>query len=54
MADLATHPVGQPFSAGVSFGTDGIRGLVGGLMTPALAMQVGYWGGLVLQGRGRC
>ena len=52
MADLATHPVGQPFSAGVSFGTDGIRGLVGGLMTPALAMQVGYWGGLVLQGEG--
>jgi phosphoglucosamine mutase len=31
------------------FGTDGIRGRVGDLLTPALALQVGYWGGRVLQ-----
>jgi len=52
MADLSGHPVGSPFPAGVSFGTDGIRGRVGTLMTPALALQVGYWGGQVLQGEG--
>ena len=49
MADLASHPVGQPLGGGgVSFGTDGIRGRVGTVMTPALAMQVGYWSGQVL------
>jgi phosphoglucosamine mutase len=37
---------------GVSFGTDGIRGRVGPLMTPALALQVGYWSGQVLAGDG--
>jgi phosphoglucosamine mutase len=52
MADLAGQPVGSPFAAGVSFGTDGIRGKVGLLMTPALALQVGYWGGQVLPGDG--
>lgn len=31
------------------FGTDGIRGKVGQLLTPALAMQVGFWAGKVLQ-----
>jgi phosphoglucosamine mutase len=51
MADLASHPVGQPLGGGgVSFGTDGIRGRVGTVMTPALAMQVGYWSGQVLPG----
>jgi phosphoglucosamine mutase len=30
------------------FGTDGIRGLVGTAITPALALQMGYWCGLVL------
>lgn len=31
------------------FGTDGIRGKAGQLLTPALAMQVGFWAGTVLQ-----
>uniref|UniRef100_B8HNL4 Phosphoglucosamine mutase n=1 Tax=Cyanothece sp. (strain PCC 7425 / ATCC 29141) TaxID=395961 RepID=B8HNL4_CYAP4 len=34
----------------VHFGTDGIRGRAGELLTPALALQVGYWAGRVLQG----
>lgn len=53
MADLAAHPVGAPLGGGgISFGTDGIRGRVGPLMTPALALQVGYWSGQVLAGDG--
>jgi phosphoglucosamine mutase len=44
-----THPVGAPLGEGVAgFGTDGIRGRVGSAITPALALQVGYWSGLVL------
>lgn len=31
------------------FGTDGIRGNVGGLLTAPLALQVGYWAGQVLR-----
>jgi phosphoglucosamine mutase len=31
------------------FGTDGIRGKAGQLLTPALAMQVGFWAGTVLK-----
>ncbi len=31
------------------FGTDGIRGRVGELLTAPLALQVGFWAGLVLQ-----
>ncbi|NCJ05023.1 phosphoglucosamine mutase [Synechococcales cyanobacterium C] len=31
------------------FGTDGIRGTVGELLTPTLALQVGYWAGQVLK-----
>ncbi len=31
------------------FGTDGIRGRVGDLLTPALACQVGFWAGQVLK-----
>lgn len=31
------------------FGTDGIRGKAGELLTPTLALQVGYWAGQVLQ-----
>ncbi|MEM9218457.1 MAG: phosphoglucosamine mutase [Cyanobacteria bacterium P01_F01_bin.150] len=30
------------------FGTDGIRGRVGDVLTPALATQVGYWAGKIL------
>jgi phosphoglucosamine mutase len=36
----------------VAFGTDGIRGRVGSAITPALALQVGYWTGLVLPAEG--
>ncbi|MCM1981550.1 phosphoglucosamine mutase [Lyngbya confervoides] len=31
------------------FGTDGIRGPAGDLLTPALALQVGFWAGKVLR-----
>jgi phosphoglucosamine mutase len=31
------------------FGTDGIRGRAGDLLTPALALQLGFWAGQVLQ-----
>jgi phosphoglucosamine mutase len=31
------------------FGTDGIRGKAGHLLTPSLALQVGFWAGKVLQ-----
>ena len=34
---------------GALFGTDGIRGKAGELLTAALAMRVGYWAGLVLR-----
>ncbi len=48
MAAAPVHPLGAPLGGGVSFGTDGIRGRVGTAITPALALQVGYWTGLVL------
>ena len=49
MAELASHPVGHPLRSGVAgFGTDGIRGRVGAQLSPALAMQVGFWCGQVL------
>ena len=49
MADLAPSPLGHPLAAGsVRFGTDGIRGRVGTVITPALALQLGYWCGRVL------
>jgi phosphoglucosamine mutase len=42
-------PIGAPLGAGVAgFGTDGIRGRVGTQVTPALALQVGFWCGRVL------
>ncbi|MCP9927352.1 phosphoglucosamine mutase [Cyanobium sp. CH-040] len=45
------HPIGGPLDGDhVSFGTDGIRGHVGSQLTPALALQVGYWCGQVLPG----
>ncbi|NET50701.1 MAG: phosphoglucosamine mutase, partial [Merismopedia sp. SIO2A8] len=34
------------------FGTDGIRGRVGDVLTPALATQVGYWAGKTLKTAG--
>ncbi|MDG2992087.1 phosphoglucosamine mutase [Candidatus Synechococcus calcipolaris G9] len=33
----------------IRFGTDGIRGRAGELLTPTLALQLGYWAGRVLQ-----
>lgn len=42
-------PVGRPLGDALAgFGTDGIRGAVGTQVTPALALQVGYWCGAVL------
>jgi phosphoglucosamine mutase len=41
-------PIGPPLGDLIGFGTDGIRGRVGSLITPALALQVGYWTGRVL------
>ena len=49
MAEPARHPLGAPLQPGTAaFGTDGIRGRVGQLITPALALQLGYWCGRVL------
>ena len=39
----------QSLPNGPLFGTDGIRGKVGDLLTPALAMQLGFWAGQVLK-----
>ena len=58
MADRASHtletcPLGAPLPEGTaSFGTDGIRGRVGQVITPALALQLGYWCGQVLPSGG--
>lgn len=44
---------GSPLGPAVAgFGTDGIRGRVGTQLTPALALQVGYWCGQVLPPQG--
>ncbi|MCP9775856.1 phosphoglucosamine mutase [Cyanobium sp. WAJ14-Wanaka] len=49
MVEKVPHPVGLPLGGAVAgFGTDGIRGRVGSQLSPALAMQVGYWCGQVL------
>ncbi len=49
MVETAIPPLGLPHSpAQASFGTDGLRGRVGTTITPALALQVGYWCGRVL------
>jgi phosphoglucosamine mutase len=52
MAEAPVHPLGAPLAQRVTFGTDGIRGRVGSAITPALALQVGYWSGLVLPAEG--
>ena len=45
--------IGPSLGAAIpGFGTDGIRGRVGTVLTPALALQVGYWMGRVLQQEG--
>ena len=46
-------PIGAPLEGSQAvFGTDGIRGRVGTAITPALALQVGYWCGRVLPPEG--
>ena len=45
-------PLGPPLGEAIGFGTDGLRGRVGSLITPALALQVGYWSGVVLPPEG--
>ncbi|MBE9041017.1 phosphoglucosamine mutase [Oscillatoriales cyanobacterium LEGE 11467] len=47
------HPFSSPLSLPSTplFGTDGIRGCVGKLLTAPLAMQVGFWAGRVLSDR---
>ena len=53
MVDPAMPPLGQPHHPSqVAFGTDGLRGRVGAVITPALALQVGYWFGRVLPTEG--
>ncbi|NJN31859.1 MAG: phosphoglucosamine mutase [Synechococcales cyanobacterium RM1_1_8] len=55
LASVPPEPIAQsPWSSRALptsplFGTDGIRGRVGDLLTAPLALQVGYWTGLVLQ-----
>ncbi|MEI6030530.1 MAG: phosphoglucosamine mutase [Synechococcaceae cyanobacterium ELA739] len=52
-AGSAPSPLGASLGAALAgFGTDGIRGRVGSQVTPALALQVGYWCGLVLPAQG--
>jgi phosphoglucosamine mutase len=49
----APQPLGAPLGDSVAgFGTDGIRGCVGTAITPALALQMGFWSGLVLPPEG--
>lgn len=43
-ASVAASPPSRPL-----FGTDGIRGRAGELLTPVLALQVGFWAGQVLR-----
>ena len=53
MAESAIHPLGPfPKPSQISFGTDGLRGRVQTMLTPSLALQVGYWTGRVLQADG--
>ena len=53
MAEAAIHPLGHlPKPSQISCGTDGLRGRVDTMLTPALALQVGYWCGRVLQAEG--
>jgi len=43
---------GVSLSSAPLFGTDGIRGKAGDLLTAPLAMEVGYWAGQVLRNQG--
>ena len=49
MVQAAFSPAGPTLGDAIpGFGTDGIRGRVGSVVTPALCLQVGYWVGRVL------
>ena len=53
MVHSAMPPIGPSLGAAVpGFGTDGIRGHAGTVLTPALCLQVGYWMGQVLKREG--
>ena len=53
MVQKACSPIGPALGDDApGFGTDGIRGLAGTVLTPALCLQVGYWVGRVLQAEG--
>ena len=53
MSTGVAHPIGAPLGeAFAGFGTDGVRGRVGDQVTPALALQLGYWCGQVLKAEG--
>ena len=53
MVQSAMPPIGPSLGAAIpGFGTDGIRGQAGTVLTPALCLQVGYWMGQVLQQEG--
>ncbi len=53
MVDHVTPPLGVPHHPSqAAFGTDGVRGRVGSVITPALALQVGYWCGRVFPRQG--
>jgi phosphoglucosamine mutase len=43
-----------PLPANTLFGTDGIRGQVGELLNAPLALQVGFWAGMVLGSHATC
>ncbi|MFM9161368.1 MAG: phosphoglucosamine mutase, partial [Dolichospermum sp.] len=43
-----------PLPTNALFGTDGIRGQVGELLNAPLALQVGFWAGMVLSGHATC
>ena len=54
MTNNAMHPVGAPLGAynNKTFGTDGVRGKAGTELTPALALQLGYWSSHILKNQG--
>jgi phosphoglucosamine mutase len=49
-SSLGTGIISLPATA--LFGTDGIRGRVGDLLSAPLALQIGFWTGIVLRSRG--
>ncbi len=53
MDETVSQVIGAPLWAnGAHFGTDGIRGNVEKVLSPAIALQIGYWFGQILQQEG--